>query len=100
MTLQTTAVDEIKVNLIDSLSRKEMESLPCVGFELNPLLTTGQRSVCFDLTSCVDIDYARSLLRQIGLLSRLERLSLDAKVVGANPTWVRLFISNRKTLAQ
>ena len=87
MTRLTTVIVEVKINMSEGLSRGEMQSLPGVRFELNPLLTTWQKSVCFDVTSRVDMDCARSLLRQIGYLSRLERLSIDAKVVCAIPTW-------------
>ena len=55
VTRKTTAIAEFKINLSEGLKRSEIESLPGVEFEVNPLLTTERWSVCFGVTSRVDI---------------------------------------------
>ena len=65
MTRPTKAIGEIKINLSECGIRGEIESLPGVEFDLEQLLTTGQRSVYFGVPSRVDIDCAQLLLPQI-----------------------------------
>ena len=72
--------------------------LPQVGLKLAWLLTTKHKFVCFDVTSCVDIDCANHpcvrLASSVGTAS-------EQKSEGCGfESHERLYISNRKTLVQ
>ena len=58
--------------------------LPQLGLKLARLLTITHKFVCFDVTSRVDIDYARSSLCQAPYLSRE---SLGTEIQGL---WVQV----------
>ena len=75
--------------------------LPQVGLELAHLLTTRHRFLCFNVTSHVDIDCARSSLCQARLLAQsAEHRNWNPRVMDSSPMWDRLYILNQKTLAQ
>ena len=58
--------------------------LPAVGLEPVQLLTMRHKFVCFDVTSCVDIDCARSYLCQA---LQLNRESIGTETLGS---WIRV----------